>query len=138
VVADADYGDNPNFLAGLEGRQQRYVVGVRPDFQVGMGRAARNPVLRAEEWLRTVPRWQWRAMRWRQGTKGWLRQKCVAVRCWRVTADGQRHVGWLVGERATRGQPEARKYYWSNLPASAPLEELAGYAHRRYAVEQCH
>jgi SRSO17 transposase len=47
-------------------------------------------------------------------------------------------VGWLLGERATRGQPEERKYYWSNLPASATLEELASYAHRRYAVEQFH
>jgi hypothetical protein len=65
-------------------------------------------------------------------------KKYCAVRCWRVTADGQRHVGWLVGERATRGQPEERKYYWSNLPALVPLEELAGYAHRRYAVEQFH
>lgn len=51
---------------------------------------------------------------------------------------GQRHVGWLLGERATRGQPEERKYYWSNLPATAVTEELAGYAHRRYAIEQFH
>jgi SRSO17 transposase len=53
-----------------------------------------------------------------------------------VTSDGQQHVGWLLGERAMRGQPEERKYFWSNLPAPVTLEEPAGYAHRRYAVEQ--
>jgi hypothetical protein len=45
-------------------------------------------------------------------------------------------VGWLVGERATRGQPEERKHYWNNLPAAAALQELTGDGHRRYAVEQ--
>jgi len=126
VVAAAAYGDTPNCLAGLEGRQARSVVGVRREFRVSRGHAARRPVRRVEAWLRTVPRGPWRTIRWRQGTKGGLRKKCVAVRCWRVTADDQRHVGWLVGERATRGQPEERKYYWSNLSATATLEELAG------------
>jgi SRSO17 transposase len=83
VVADADYGDNPNVLAGLEGRQQRYVVGVRTDFRVSMGRAATNPVWRVDELLLTVPRWQWRTIRWRQGSKGWL-----AKSLWRYAAGG--------------------------------------------------
>jgi SRSO17 transposase len=138
VVADADYGDKPNFLAGLEARQEPYVVAVRTDFAVRLRKAATSRLWRADELLQTVPRWQWRTIRWRQGTKGWLRKKFVAVRCWRVTRDGQRHEGWLVGERATRGQPEERKYFWSNLLPDTPLEALAGLAHRRHAIEQFH
>jgi SRSO17 transposase len=138
VVADADYGDNPNFLAGLEARQEPYVVAVRTDFPVGVGGGATSPVWRADELLHSVPRWQWRTVRWRRGTKGWLRKKFVAVRGWRVTSDGQRHEGWLVGERATQGQPEERKYFWSNLPPHTPLAELADWAHRRHAIEQFH
>jgi SRSO17 transposase len=138
VVADADDGDHPNLLAGLEARQEGYVVAVRTDFQVSIGAKAMTPVWRTDQLLHTVPRWQWRTIRWRQGTKGWLRKKFVAVRGWRVTSGGQRHEGWLVGERATRGRPEERRFYWSNLPAETTLAELAGYAHRRHVIEQFH
>jgi SRSO17 transposase len=138
LVADADYGDNPNFLAGLEARQERYVVGVRTDFPVRLRPTASTRVWRADDLLETVPRWQWRTVRWRRGTKGWLRKKFVAVRCWRVTSEGPRQEGWLLGERATQGQPEERKYFWSNLPSETPVEALAGMAHRRHAIEQFH
>jgi SRSO17 transposase len=99
---------------------------------------ASTRVWRADEWLRRVPLWQWRTIRWRRGTKGWWRQTFVAVRSWRVTTDGNRHAGWLVGERAPQGQPEERKYCWSNLPQDTPLDMLAGYAHRRRAIEPFH
>jgi SRSO17 transposase len=138
VVADADYGDNPNFLAGLEARRERYVVAVRTDFAVRPKRQEAPPRQRADQVLAALPRCHWRTIRWRQGTKGWLRKKFAAVRAWRITAEGARHIGWLLGERAARGQPEEQKYYWSNLPASTTVEELVAYAHRRHAIEQFH
>ena len=138
VTADADYGDNPNFLAGLEARHERYVVAVRSDFKVRLKGRAMAPCERAEQAWAAVPRCQWRTIRWRHGTKGGLRKKFVALRAWRLTAPGEAHMGGLLGERAARGQAEERKVYWSNLPASAPLEELVEYAHRRHAIEQFH
>ncbi len=136
--AEADYGDNPHCLAGLETRNERYVVAVRSDFQVRPKCRDALHTQRADQVLSAVSRRQWRTIRWRHGSKGWLRKKFVAVRAWRITAEGEAHIGWLLGERAARGQPEEHKYYWSNLPASASLEELVDYAHRRHAIEQLH
>jgi SRSO17 transposase len=138
VVADADDGDNPNVLAGLEARQEWSVVAVRTDFQVSLGHTASTPVWRVDEWLHRVPRWQWRTVRWRRGSTGWLRQKFVAVRGWRVTSDGPRHAGWLLGERATQGPPEERQDYWNHLPAETSLDALASDARRRHAIEPFH
>jgi SRSO17 transposase len=136
VVADADYGDNPNFLAGLERRRQRYVAAVRADFAVAPSRTA--PSQRADAMLAGLSRSAWRTVRWRQGSSGWLRGRFVAVRCWRVTADGGRRRGWLIGDRPGRGQVGKDKYHWSNFGAEVPLATMVEYAHRRHWVEQYH
>jgi SRSO17 transposase len=137
VVADADYGDNPNFLAGLEKRRQRYVVAVRSDFPVALSRRG-GPTQRADAVVAAQPPSGWRTIRWREGSKGWLSGRFVARRCWRVRPDGKRRAGWLIGEQPGGDPTVDRKYYWSNFRPRTTLERLVGYAHRRYWVEQFH
>ena len=124
--------------SGTLGKVGNCQVAVRADVAVRPKRQEAPPRQRADQVLAALPRCPWRTIRWRQGAKGWWRKKFVAVRAWRVTAEGELHVGWLLGERAARGQPEEQKYDWSNLPTSARLEVLVDYAHRRHAIEQFH
>jgi SRSO17 transposase len=138
VVADADYGDNPNFLAGLDERRARYVVAVRRDFAVATHRRGTESSQRAETLLEALPGSAWRTIRWREGSKDWLRGRFAAVRCWRVTSDGRRHIGWLIGEREAPGQDKRRKYYWSNFGPQMPVATMVEYAHRRHWVERFH
>ncbi len=136
VVADADYGDNPNFLAGLEKRHKQYVAAVRKDFQVALTSA--GPAQRVEKVLAALPQRRWRTLRWREGSKGWLKGRFCALRCWREPSAGVRVPGWLIGERPARGQTGKRKYHWSNFGVKAHLGTMVGYAHRRFGVEQFH
>lgn len=138
VTCDADYGDNPNFLKGLEERGERHVVAVRADFSGTLGRGPTSPVLRADEVLAAQPLQAWQTLAWSEGAKGWWRAKFLALRCWRVDGDGTRHVGWLLGQRPGRGQHGDWKYFWSDFPADTPLTVLVEYAHRRHWVEQYH
>ncbi len=134
VTADSDYGDNPNFLAGLEKRRQSYVVAVRADFAVSTSRRG-GEGRRADELIATQPARSWRSVTWREGSKGWMRGRFVALRAWRVTRSGRRKAGWLIGEDSSDGK---RRYYWSNFGPDVPLERLVEYAHRRHWVEQSH
>jgi hypothetical protein len=124
-------------LNGLDTRGEHYVVAVRANFSVVLWRKADEPRLRVDEVLSALPRWQWQTIRWREGSEGWLRAKFVAIRCWRVDGEGQRQIGWLIGQRPTRGQGDW-KYFWSNYGPETPLSTMVEYTHRRYWVEQFH
>jgi SRSO17 transposase len=159
VLADAEYGRAAEFRAGLDERRLPYAAGVSPVQQVypagvtlafparkPTGRPRKHPVpsaasVEAAELLEARPE-AFRAISWRIGTKGPLRAEFAAVRV-RV-ADGPaaargRHLpgeeAWLVGEHRASGE---RKYYLSNLPPDAPLEQLAALIKARWVCEQVH
>ena len=136
VTCDAEYGDKPQCLNGLEERRERHVVAVRADFSVPLGRGKDSAVLRADAVLAAQPRQAWQPIAWSEGATGWWRAKFLALRGWRVDGDGTRPVGWLLGRRPGRGQHGDGKYFWSDFPATTLLAVLGEYAHRRHWVEQ--
>jgi SRSO17 transposase len=138
VTADADYGDNPNFLDGLEGRDERYVVAIRADFRVRVAGTGASELQRVDTLLAVRASRRWRTIRWREGSRGWLAAQFHAVRAWRQTSPGEWRIGWLIGERPVAKANGDRRYYWSNFPPTTPLEVLVEYTHRRHGVERFH
>lgn len=136
VVSDASYGGNDTYLSGLEERGEHYVNGVPCDFPVIVAEDPEAIVQRADAVMHGIPRRKWETIRWREGTKGWLGKKFVAVRAYR-TVDGEvKKLGWLIGERPGYGKTGEWKYYFSNFPADALLEKLVDYVHRRWYIDR--
>jgi SRSO17 transposase len=138
VTADADYGDKWNFLDGLEKRDERYVVAIRADFRVRIAGTGKSALQRVDTILAERASRRWRTIRWREASRTWLAAEFHAVRAWRQDSQGDWRIGTLIGERPLVGKSGDRRYYWSNFPATTPLEVLVEYAHRRHQVERFH
>ncbi len=136
VVTDASYGGDDPYLSGLESRGEHYVNAVPCDFTVILEEDPQVDVQRADAVMHQFARRKWRTIRWREGTKGWLGKKFIAVRAYR-TVDGEpKTLGWLIGERPGYGQKGKWKYYFSDFSADTPLERLVEYAHRRWHIDR--
>ena len=164
VVVDAGYGDQPSFLDGLQGRKLPYVVGVAsstrfrlvkevehdpgdeppPPYQ-GIGRPRkpkaledRVPSREARAILEALPEDVWRAIAWREGTKGALVKRCARVRVYRVGRRGVHlgSVGWLIGERPVEGHQSESKYYFAWGLNEMSLDGQVELAHSRWVVER--
>src|SRR3954447_2348997 len=156
VVTDAGYGISAGFRLGLSARGLLWAAGI-PKVQnvystsvelrwprAATGRPRKHPVpseepIAAEVMLEWVA---WRRVSWRRGTKGPLAAELAALRV--RPAEGEQLRGgwhlpgdeaWLVGEHRSSGE---RKYYLSNLPAAASLEEPAATIKARWVREQAH
>jgi len=141
VGADAGYGDNPNFLEGLERRQLGYVVAVGCDFGVYwpsdiVPETQDPPLYRADHLLNRLPDEQWQTITWRLGQDGPLSKQFVAIQAKRSRDEAPGPTGWLLGERPLPGHQGDHKFYWSNLADDTPLARWAELAHRRPGIER--
>jgi SRSO17 transposase len=145
VVTDAGYGDNPNFLAGLDARRCQYVCAIESTFGVRLPDEVQAAAAVAEPPAPTtrgrgrpkLPRLAplytvkaitaalsddaWRSVTWREGTKGPLVKQFAAVRVhW---ATGNPEVG-PHGRSAQHGRMRTGPAGW--LIAERPVPGAEG------------
>ena len=105
------------------------------------------PLYRVDKVIANLPPNAWKAVTWREGSKGPMRRQFAALRMHWGKGNQTRSLddhrtktsaeGWLIAERPLGGDDESEtKYYFSNLPAQATLKELATAVRSRWPIEQ--
>lgn len=162
VVADSFYGKDFDFREQLRKRQLSYVVAVEPTTVVwrsdpnvplpppkGRGRPRKHPhfsELPQAENLRAVagqlPPSAWRAVAWREGSKGIQRSrfallKVWAAHGWRKRKHPERVPEWLL-IKWPKDHDEPIKYWLAQLRGRAKrpgMRRLVSIAHSRWRIE---
>jgi SRSO17 transposase len=159
VAADAGYGNGAEFRDELTQMGLRYALGVLATTRVwaegrsplppqrwgGKGRPPirlrrapeHQPVTAKELALANKARFRW--VSWREGTKGKLRGRFLALRVRSAHRDylrrEVREEEWLVIEWP-ESEPEPTKYFLSTLPENTPLRHLVRTVKLRWRIER--
>ncbi len=156
VIADAGYGETTEFREELEARELPYVVGISakvgawtkpPQAEIPPHRGRGGPPTRYKYGnQRPTPVGEvvrqakgWKKVRWREGTKGWLESRFLAIRVQPshgfVRGQAPHKEVWLLAEWPER-EKEPTKYFFCDLPASYTLRRLVRLAKCRWKIEQ--
>lgn len=160
VLADAGYGVNGPFRAGLTALNLQYVVGIQSSMTVwepgavplpakpwkGQGRPPK--LLRRDDQHQPVsvkalamalPRKAWKNITWREGVKRDLRSRFAAVRVRPAGRDYEKaepHAEeWLLIEWPST-ETEPTKYWISTMPVATTLKALVKMAKHRWIIER--
>ena len=159
AVADAGYGTNADFRAGIDARGWSYVVAVNGDLTAFPAEAVPEVRPYSGRGRHPLPRYRTKPVglrahvlaagrssavevTWRQGSRGPMTSQFVALRVrpagrrptGRLAEDGSLPAVWLLAE----WPPEAAEptdYWLSSLPEDTPLAELVRLAKIRWRIE---
>jgi SRSO17 transposase len=160
VLADAGYGSDGAFRAGVTALGLTYAVGVQSTLSVwppgeaplppqpwsGRGRkpsrlrhdAEHRPVS-AKDLAMRLPAEAWKDVEWREGSNEPLSSRFAAVRVRPASRDHKlmepHPVEWLVVEWP-EGEAEPTKYWLSTLPGDTPLAVLVDVVKLRWRIER--
>jgi SRSO17 transposase len=160
IVADAGYGVVTEFREGIASRGLSYAVGISQEVTVwppglsplpprrwtGVGRptkllrrSPRHQPVSVLELARALPASAFKHLRWREGTRGTMRSRFALGRVraahrdyWRAAL---RPEEWLVIEWP-QSEAQPTKYWLSNVPETAPAEDLLRLIKGRWRIER--
>jgi SRSO17 transposase len=160
VLADAAYGNDTKFRAGITELGLLYVVGVQSSVSVwqpghaplpkrkwkGIGRPTKllrrnreHAPIAARALALSLDPSAWKMVGWREGTRKPLRSRFAAVRVRPAHRDDERSElraeEWLLIEWPSR-EAEPTKYWLSTLPQVTKLTDLARMAKHRWIIER--
>jgi SRSO17 transposase len=160
VVADAGYGVDGRFRAGITELGLKYAVGVQSSLSVWapgteplpplprkptgrpprlLRRDANHQPISAKELALGLPAEAWKTVSWRQGTRHKLSSRFAALRVRPAHRDywqAEPHAAeWLLIEWA-KGEAEPAKYWLSTLSTGTKLKDLVAIAKQRWIIER--
>ena len=160
VLADAAYGNDSQFRAGVTELELQYMVGVQSSMTVwkpgeqplppkpwkGTGRPPKlvrrdgqQQPIPVKELATALPPSVWKDITWRDGTARKLRSRFAAVRVRPAHRDYEKaepHAEeWLLMEWP-KGEAEPAKYWVSTLPPKTKLKDLVKIAKHRWIIER--
>jgi SRSO17 transposase len=160
ILADAGYGVDGDFRAGLTRMDMTYVVGVLPTLSVwrpgegplppkpwsGKGRPtsrlrrdADHQPISAKALAEELSPEAWHTIAWREGSNTELSGRFAALRLRPASRDFERcepHAEeWLLIEWP-QDEPAPTKYWLSTLPADTPIAQLVDSAKLRWRIER--
>ena len=160
VLADAGYGSDGEFRAGVTAMGLKYVVGVQSTLSIwppgmeplppkpwsGRGRKpsriqrdAEHAPVSAKALALGLPADAWREVTWREGSNDPLTSRFAAVRVRPASRDWKRDephpLEWLLIEWP-ENEKEPTKYFLSTLPEEAAIEVLVDAAKMRWRIER--